>query len=123
MSLNTTSAWLEARTSPTLLPFFEKVTTSDANLKGAGGGDSDGYPIPVEGRLQWLAVYDGITLHTDSDNRVLSAGSRISVYADNVGGSFTVKVYIDGSPSGMQVTGVAENADLFATVLVVLKEA
>lgn len=99
------------------LNFGGTTTTSSVYLPGPGGIAADGVPIPYSGTLAKLILFDGTNIHSDGATVTFAANDRISVYCQNVGGSFTVKVRINGISSTLQVTSVPLNSTLQATVV------
>lgn len=120
MSFNLTAAFLEARMSPLLLPFAKQVATSSGFLDGAGAVGADGIPCPWPGKITGLSVWDGTTLHTTDSTHTLSAGDRVSLFATYASGTFNLTVIVNGNFTSVQVTGVAANATLQASVPLLL---
>ncbi|MFH0881663.1 MAG: hypothetical protein V2A56_01655 [bacterium] len=116
MALNLTAAFLEARMSPSLLPFSASVATSSTFLKGAGGIGADGVPLPFSGTITGLSVWDGSTLRSDTRTLSVSANDRITLFATYSGGTFTVSVIRNGNFTNVQVSGVPANSTLQASV-------
>ena len=120
MALNLTAAFLEARMSPTLIPFSATVATSSTFLKGAGGIGADGIPVPFCGTITGLSVWDGGTLRSDARTVNVSAGDRICLFATYSGGTFTVSVILNGNFTNVQVSGVPASSTLQASVALLL---
>jgi hypothetical protein len=114
--MNQTHAYLFATRPPETLSFSGAVTTSSIYLNGPGGQSGDGFPVPRRGILTRLDVWDGTTLHTDTDEISFNAGDRLSLYCQSSGSDFTVKVRINGNSTNLQVASVPFNRTLFATV-------
>jgi hypothetical protein len=102
------------------LVFSGTTGTSSQYLAAAGGIAGDGVPIPFSGSLYKLTVFDGTTVYTESDVITFNANDRISVYCQNVGGSFSVKIRINGSSSAMQVVSVPLNSTLQVSLFLAL---
>jgi hypothetical protein len=113
---NTTLNYLYATTPPTVLGFSGVTTTSSIQLNGPGGQSGDGFPILRDGYLTGLSVWDGATWRSDSAEIKLNAGDRISVYCQNAGSSFTVKIRINGVSTTVQTAGIPYNSTLMALV-------
>jgi len=97
--------------------FSGAVTTSSVHLPTAGGVAADGMPIPYGGTLIKLILFDGSTIHADTDTIAFSANDRLSLYCQNVGSNFTVKARINGVSTTLQVTSVPFNSTLQATLV------
>ncbi len=119
---NLSSVYLEAKKNPVILGFSGAVTTVTTDLKGPGGASGDGFPIPLDGAVERLLVYDGSTVRSAINPIDLSANDRISMAAVAVGGSFTVSLRINNASTSLQVTGCAQNTTLFVTVMLQCKE-
>lgn len=98
------------------LTFSGTLGTSSVYLPGPGGIAADGIPIPFAGTLSQLTVFDGSTTFADTDNITFSANNRISVYCQNIGGSFTVKVRLNGVSTTLQTASVPLSSTLQVTV-------
>lgn len=97
--------------------FSGTTSTSSAYLPTAGGIAADGVPVPYAGTLAKLIVFDGTNTYSDSETITFSANDRIAVYCQNVGGSFTVKVRINGVSTTLQTASVPLSSTLHATVV------
>jgi hypothetical protein len=113
---NTTLNYLYATTPPTVLGFSGVTATSSIQLNGPGGQSGDGFPILRDGFLTGLSVWDGSTWRSDSADVALSAGDRLSIYCQNTGADFTVKIRVNGTSTTVQTTGVPYNSTLMALV-------
>lgn len=98
---------------PLIFLFFSgTTTTASMYLPTAGGIAADGIPIPFAGTLSRLTVFDGTTVRADTDNITFAANDRLSLYCQNVGGTFTVKVRLNGVSTNLQVASVPLNSTL-----------
>lgn len=113
---NTTLNYLYATTPLTLLGFSGTTGTTSVQLNGPGGQYGDGFPVQRDGNLTGLSIWDGSNLHIDSAAIALSAGDRLSIYCQNTGSDFTVKVRVNGVSTTLQVTGIPHSSTLMATV-------
>ena len=102
------------------LVFSGTTGTSSQYLPAAGGIAGDGIPIPFSGTLHKLTVFDGTTVHADTDAITFSANDRISLYCQNVGGSFTVKVRLNGASTVLQVDSVPLSSTLQASLFIAI---
>ena len=100
-----------------MLNFGGTLGTSSVYLPGPGGIAADGVPIPYAGTLAKLILFDGTNIHSDGSTVTFATNDRIAVYCQNVGGSFTVKVRINGVSTTLQVSSVPLNSTLLATVV------
>lgn len=119
MSL-TTLNYLYARAPISTLSFSGVTTTASIYLKGGGGEAGDGFPMPRDGVLTGLRVWDGTTLRFDTDEISFAAGDRLAVYCQTTGSNLSVKIRVNGTSTAMQVTGVPFNSTLFAVIEFVL---
>jgi len=122
MSMNLTSTWREASRAPLAMTFAASVLTTSTFVPGGGGVGGDGFPVSLPGKISALYIYDGTTLYSISGDIELTPASRISVYAQYDNPTFTVKVYRNGSPSGLEIPGLPANTTLYVTVLMHLRE-
>jgi hypothetical protein len=100
---------------------FSGVTqTASIHLNGPGGQSAGGFPLPRHGYLTALHLWDGTTHHADSNEVEFMAGDRLSIFCQNSGADFTVKVRVNGSSVSLQCTGVPLNSTLYAVVEFVL---
>ncbi len=98
------------------MTFSGTLGTSSVYLPGPGGIAADGIPVPFAGTLASITVFDGSTTYSDTDNITFTSNNRISVYCQNVGGSFTVKVRLNGVSTSLQTTSVPLSSTLQVTV-------
>ncbi len=106
---------------PLIFLFFSgPTTTASMYLPAAGGVAADGIPIPFAGTLSKLTVFDGTTVHADTDNITFAANDRLSLYCQNVGGSFTVKVRLNGVSTTLQAASVPLNSTVQASVAIAI---
>ena len=122
MTLNPTLNYLLEKFSISVFPFSQTVSDSSTYLAGAGGCLGDGYPLPAGGEILSITVYDGNKTEEKSGSVAVDANDRISVYAEYAESTFTVTVRVNDSPTSISVSGLAENADIFACVLVKLQQ-
>jgi hypothetical protein len=111
-----TLSYLYARSALSTMAFSGSLSTTSASLNGAGGQGANGFPLPRRGAITSLALWDGTTMRTDTDEIPFNAGDRISVFCQNMGSDFTVKVRVNGVSTELLVTGVPYNSALTATV-------
>ena len=121
--VNNTLNYLYARAPISTLCFSGSVTTASIYLNGPGGKSGDGFPMPRDGYITGLHVWDGSANHVDEDRIAFGAGDRLSIYCQSTGSDFTVRVRINGSSSGMEVASVPFNTSLFATIELMLMRA
>jgi hypothetical protein len=115
MNLSTLS-YLFARSPISTMGFSGVTTTASIHLNGPGGQSGDGFPLPRDGVLTRLEIWDGTTRRFDTDEISFVAGDRLSVYCQNLGSDFTVKVRLNGVSTAMQIEAVPHNSTLFAVV-------
>lgn len=113
---NQTQNYLLASTQLSHMCFSDTTGTSSMYLKGAGGVSGDGFALPRYGYLTSLTLWDGTVLRTDVDEVSFNNGDRVSVYCQNTGTDFTVKVRLNGVSTSIQVSGVAHNSTLQAVL-------
>ncbi|RPH95492.1 hypothetical protein EHM69_04280 [candidate division KSB1 bacterium] len=118
--LNTTLSYLFARAPISTMGFSGVTQTASLYLNGPGGQAGDGFPLPRNGFLTGLRIWDGTTTRTDTDEIAVLAGDRIAVFCQNVGPSFTVRVRVNGTSTSLQVMAVPLNSTLFVTVEFIL---
>jgi len=115
MNLSTLS-YIFARSPISTMGFSGATTSTSIPLKGPGGEAGDGFPMPRDGVLTRLQLWDGSTRRFDVDEISFSAGDRLAVYCQNAGSNFTVKVRFNGVSTALQIEGVPFNSTLFAVV-------
>jgi hypothetical protein len=115
MNLSTLS-YLFARSPISTMGFSGVTASTSVHLNGPGGQAGDGFPLPRDGVLTRLELWDGSTRRFDTDEISFSAGDRLTVYCQNVGASFTVKVRFNGVSTALQIEDVPLNSTLFAVV-------
>jgi len=113
---NTTLNYLYATSPLTLLGFSGVTGTASIQLNGPGGQNGDGFPVMRDGNLTGISVWDGSTWKSDSGLIALSAGDRLSVYCQNTGSDFIVKIRVNGISASIQTTGVPHNSTLMVMV-------
>lgn len=121
MSFNLTSTFLTAKRQLVLPMFARAVNTNSVGLNGPGGANSDGYPVPLRGRVLALSVYDGSTVRTSWQTIELSPNDRISVYATWANPTFTVSLLINNVTTLLQVSNCSANTTLQASLLIQLE--
>jgi hypothetical protein len=115
MNLSTLS-YLFARSPISTMGFSGTTATTSVHLKGPGGEAGDGFPMPRDGVLTGLQLWDGSARRFDTDEISFAAGDRLAVYCQNMGTSFTVKVRFNGVSTAIEIEGVPHNSTLFAVV-------
>ncbi len=118
--INHTLNYLFSRSPISTMGFSGVTASSSVYLSGAGGQGGDGFPMPRGGYLTRVRVWDGSTDRYDADHVEFQAGDRLSVYCQNMGSDFTVKVRINGTSTTLQVTSVPFNSTLMSTVEFIL---
>ncbi len=116
MSINHTLNYLLARRSEFLLCFSAELTTYSAYLKGAGGEQGDGFPMPKPVRAYRIDCWDGSILVSGTGNVTADQGDRLSVCAFENAGFFDVYLMINGVDTTLIAAGAAQNATLMVTV-------
>ncbi len=120
-TINPSLNFLHEQITECVIPFSKSVTTSSTYLAGPGGLAGDGFPLPVDGVILGLNVYDGTNNENVTGSVEVSAGDRISVYAQNYIGAFKVYVRVNGGNTSIFITELAENTDIYACVYISLK--
>ncbi len=120
MSINETLNYLKAHQKDQLLLFSAAVGTSSQYLKGSGGEAGDGFPMPADGSLIQLSVWDGANLKSAIGNVEIKAGERLSLWAEYSNGKIEVVARIDGVDTDLKASGLDANATLMAALLLVL---
>jgi len=113
---NTTLNYLFATRPLCVLGFSGTTATSSVHLAGPGGQSGDGFPMPRDGILTGLRVWDGSSGYHDLGSVSFSAGDRVCVYCQTTGSDFTVKVRLNGISTVLQTPSVPHNSTLFAVV-------
>jgi hypothetical protein len=116
---NTTLSYIIARTALSTISFSGAVGTASITLNGPGG-QAGNIPLPRRGYITALHVWDGTTLRFDTDEIAFNAGDRISVYCQNSGGVFIVKIRVNGTSTTLLVGDVPQNTTLYATVEILM---
>ena len=114
--MNITHTYLLAARQIESMGFSGALTNASVYLSGPSGQAGDGLPVPYRGYLTRIQVWDGATLHSDTDEIAFNADDRISVYCQSSGSDFTIKVRVNGSSTNLQVAGVPFNTTLYVTV-------
>jgi hypothetical protein len=114
--ISPTLCYLLARAPISTMGFSGVTASTSIYLNGPGGQGSPGFPLPRRGYLTALRLWDGTTERWDMDEVAFQAGDRVSVYCQNVGSDFTVKVRLNGVSTTLQTTNVPFNSTLTATV-------
>lgn len=117
---NQTHNYLLANTPHSTICFSVKTGTTSVYFGGAGGVTGDGFPLPRRGYLTALTLWDGSIVKSDSGKISFDSGDRLSVYCQNMGTDFTVKVRLNGTSYPLQVTSVPHNSTLQAVVELLL---
>jgi hypothetical protein len=117
---NSTLNYLQATLPVSTLCFSGALTTASVYLNGPGNQAGNGFPMLHAGYIQGFAVWDGTSLHTDQTEVSFVVGDKISVYCQNVGTSYTIRIRVNGGSSAIQITGVPLNTTVFATLEILL---
>ena len=120
-TINPSLNFLHEQITESVIAFSKAVTTSSTYLAGPGGLSGDGFPLPADGAILGIRAYDGTNDKDKSDLVEVSAGDRISVYAQHSASSFSLFVQINGGNTGIFVTALNENTDIYACVHISLK--
>ena len=113
---NTTQNYLLANTPISTIAFSAVVSTSSVYLNGPGGVSGDGFALPRRGYLTGLTVWDGSLVRGDATQITFDAFDRVSIYCQNVGPDFSVKVRLNGVSQMLHVTGVPHSSTLQAVL-------
>ena len=113
---NQTHNYLLANTPLSTICFSGTTGTSSIYLNGPGGVSGDGFALPRRGYLTGLTLWDGSVVRSDATQVTFDSGDRASVYCQNTGTDFTVKVRLNGISTSLQVTGVPHSSTLQAVV-------
>lgn len=119
--VNSTLSYLYGRTPLCVMNFSGVTGTASVHLNDPGGLSGDGFPLPRSAILSGLEVWDGARRFSDSDTISLVAGDRLSVFCQNQGTTFTVKVRVNGTSTALEVAAVPHNSTLFVSVEYMLK--
>ncbi len=114
--LTKTLAYLLAARPMSTMGFSGVTASSSVYLPGPGGQAGDGFPLTRPGHLTAIKVWDGTTLRSDADIISFQSGDRLSVYCQNVGANFTVKVRLNGNSTALEIAGIPFSTTLFAIV-------
>ncbi len=109
-----------ALASQPLLCFTFSGTTGSSSqyLPSAGGVAGDGLPLPLDGTLVSITVFDGSDIYSDIGDVTFAAHDRLSVYCQNDGGVFTVRVRLNGVSTSLRAESVPLSSTLQVTVVV-----
>jgi len=113
---NPTQDYLLANTPLSTICFSGTTGTSSIYLNGPGGIAGDGLPMPRRGYLTGLTLWDGSLVRSDGDKISFNSGDRVSLYCQNTGTDFTVKVRLNGVSTSLQITTIPHNSTLQAVV-------
>lgn len=119
MFINETLNYILARRADILLPFSAAVTTASTYLKGAGGEAGDGLPLARGGKAVGIEVWDGANRKSATAEISLTAGDRVSLYANYGTTDFTVKLRVNGLDTTLAASGVAANTTLYAALHII----
>ncbi len=111
-----TQLFLYATRTLNTMGFSGVTVTSSVYLNGPGGQAGNGFPLPRNGLLTGLYVWDGTTLRSDTDMISFVAGDKLSVYCQNAGSNFTVKARLNGNSTSLEVPNVPFNTTQFVVV-------
>lgn len=118
--VNHTLSYLYSTTPLSTMAFSGVTTSASIYLNGPGGQAGDGFPMTRSGVLTGLRLWDGSAGRFDVDQVAFQPGDRLSVYCQNTGSDFTVKVRLNGASTSLQVTGQPFNCTLMAVVEFIL---
>lgn len=118
---NGTLNYLYATQPISTMAFSGSVETTSAYLSGPGGQAGDGFPLPRDGILTRVYLWDGLKAYWDSDEISFQEGSKLSVYCQSMGSDFTVKVRLNGVSTTLQIPAISQNTTLYAVVEFALK--
>jgi hypothetical protein len=119
--LNETLNYLYAHSSVALLCFSGQTGNTSVDLNGPGGLGGDGFPLPTAGTIRAIRLWDGAVDRSDSDEIAVAAADRLSVYCQDAGSDFTVKVRVNGAATNLEIPNVPYNSILYASVEVQLQ--
>lgn len=121
MSLNPTLNYLLEKFSVSVMPFGAALTTESKYLGGAGDCAGDGFPLPLGGEILGMRVWDGINDQEKLSTLSVNAGNRVSVFAQHTGTDYVLTLRIDDADTAITISGVKDNATIFASVLLNLQ--
>ena len=113
---NQTHNYLLANTPISTMGFSGTTGTSSIYLNGPGGVAGDGFALPRRGYLTGFTLWDGSVVRSDAAKISFDSADRLSVYCQNTGTDFTVKVRLNGVSTSLQTTGVPHSLTLQAVV-------
>lgn len=114
--------YLLTKKNRVLLNFGRTLTTMTVNLFSAGQLSTVGVPIPLNGSVKALCVFDGVNAYLATGAKSVNAQDRISVRAVYQAPYYTVVVRVNDSDTSLMVSQVSANSDVSATVLLELVE-
>ncbi|MDK9700556.1 MAG: hypothetical protein OEM52_10470 [bacterium] len=120
--INGTVNWLKAKRSVSTMLFGRTVTNYSVLLFGPGQIAAVGVPIPTNGRLKRMMVYDGSNLFTVEDNINVKAGDLLSIAANYANPYFTIVAQLGSSPTALSVGQISGNRDILASILIELTD-
>jgi hypothetical protein len=121
LTINNTLNQLLAKRTPLLLNFSTTVTTASTEFKCAGGETGEGVPIPAGGKAVGLQVWDGTNLRSSTLEVDVAEGDRLNLYAQYGTTDFTVTLRINGVDTTLSAGAVSANAELTASLLIILE--
>ena len=113
---NSTQNYLLANTPLSNICFSGTTGTTSVYLNGPGGVAGDGIPMSRRGWLTQLCLWDGNTLRNDINQISFNSGDRVSLYCQNTGTDFTLKVRVNGVSTSLQIASVPHNSTLQAVL-------
>lgn len=121
MSLNPTLNYLLEKLSVSVMTFGAALTTESRYLAGAGDGAGDGFPLPLGGEILGMRVWDGSNGSEKLSSVSVSAGNRVSVFAQHTGTDYVLTLRINDVDTSITISGVKDNTTIFACVLLSLQ--
>lgn len=116
--MNITESWLEARKQITTMYFARSIGTTTVLLYGPGQIDSSGVPVPCNGTMKRLAIYDGTHTYIVNEDVPVDAGDLISIQAAYYTGSFTIIVQKNSGSTPLSKSGIGTNRTVWVSLLI-----
>ena len=120
--MNGTYNWLNAKRSVSMIVFARTLANYSVMLFGPGQLATVGVPLPANGRLKRMMVYDGTNVRTVNENIEFKATDLLSVTADYANPYFTIVAQIGLSATGLAIDQVSGNRDVWASLLIELTD-
>ena len=105
--------------TPCLIFFSMTLPGSgDGYVHGAGGIAADGFPVPYDGYLTNIRVWDytNSVRYGDHDEVTLSANQRLSIWASDQGADYEIRSAINGVTTTLKARNVPHNAIILVTL-------